>query len=249
MTSGKATVDDIVVKNGHIQKSDPRSLTKGLVKPVPGATPSQRAAKLMGARIRKARQQLGISLSVLAGKDFSRAFLNQIELGTARPSVRNLQIIAKRLNRPLEYFLQDDELSATAIELALTEAETSLRRGDGPQARRLIANLLERQNLPEEIRVRIDLIHAHLAYAATWAALASRITGVPSVATLHVAPPSRGAGRLRDRLMRFALRLSISRPIRRTLCCTSVLPSYPWPPASTSSAICWSTGICIWRRK
>jgi len=160
MTSGKATVDDIVVKNGHIQKSDPRSLTKGLVKPVPGATPSQRAAKLMGARIRKARQQLGISLSVLAGKDFSRAFLNQIELGTARPSVRNLQIIAKRLNRPLEYFLQDDELSATAIELALTEAETSLRRGDGPQAGRLIANLLERQNLPEEIRVRIDLIHA-----------------------------------------------------------------------------------------
>src|SRR5947208_16497019 len=135
MTSGKATVDDTVVKHGHIQKSDRRSLTKGLVKPGPGATPSQRAAKLMGARIRKARQQLGISLSVLAGKDFSRAFLNQIELGTARPSVRNLQIIAKRLNRPLEYFLQDDELSATAIELALTEAETSLRRGDGPQAR------------------------------------------------------------------------------------------------------------------
>lgn len=53
---------------------------------------------------------------------------------------------------------------------------------------------------------RIDLIHAHLAYTATWAALASRITGVPSVATLHVAPPSQGVGRLRDRLMRFALR-------------------------------------------
>ena len=80
----------------------------------------------------------------------------------------------------------------------------------------------------------IDLIHAHLAYAATWAALASRITGVPSVATLHVAPPKRGAdvssarprasaadaahertrrplpfrdrARLRDRLMRFVLR-------------------------------------------
>src|SRR5439155_23525819 len=105
MTGGKATVDDIVVKSGHMQKSDPRSLIKGLVKPVPGATPSQRAAKLMGARIRKARQQLGISLSVLAGKEFSRAFLNHIELGTARPSARILQIIAKPLNRPLQYFL------------------------------------------------------------------------------------------------------------------------------------------------
>ncbi len=60
---------------------------------------------------------------------------------------------------------------------------------------------------------RIDLIHAHLAYAATWAALASRITGVPSVATLHVAPPARGLSRLRDRLMRFALRRWSSRVI------------------------------------
>ena len=68
---------------------------------------------------------------------------------------------------------------------------------------------------------RIDLIHAHLAYAATWAALASRITGVPSVATLHVAPPSRGLARLRDRLMRFALRrwssevIAVSDALRR----------------------------------
>lgn len=35
---------------------------------------------------------------------------------------------------------------------------------------------------------RIELIHAHLAYASIWGALASRITGIPCVATLHVAP-------------------------------------------------------------
>jgi glycosyltransferase involved in cell wall biosynthesis len=52
----------------------------------------------------------------------------------------------------------------------------------------------------------IDLIHAHLTYAATWAALASRMTGVPSLATLHVAPPQRGRAHLRDQLMRFALK-------------------------------------------
>jgi glycosyltransferase involved in cell wall biosynthesis len=68
---------------------------------------------------------------------------------------------------------------------------------------------------------RIDLIHAHLAYAATWAALASRITGVPSVATLHVAPPTTGRARLRDRLMRFVLRrwsaqvIAVSDALRR----------------------------------
>ncbi|HEY2091392.1 MAG TPA: glycosyltransferase family 4 protein [Thermoanaerobaculia bacterium] len=67
----------------------------------------------------------------------------------------------------------------------------------------------------------IDLIHAHLAYAATWAALASRITGVPSVATLHVAPPASGRARFRDRLMRFVLRrwssqvIAVSDALRR----------------------------------
>jgi glycosyltransferase involved in cell wall biosynthesis len=36
---------------------------------------------------------------------------------------------------------------------------------------------------------RIDLVHAHLAYASIWGSLASRKTGIPYVATLHV-PPS-----------------------------------------------------------
>lgn len=62
---------------------------------------------------------------------------------------------------------------------------------------------------------RIDLIHAHLTYAAIWSAIASRITGVPAVASLHVSPAAtrtlrdsaghRIATDLRDRLMRFIL--------------------------------------------
>ncbi|HYO77287.1 MAG TPA: glycosyltransferase family 4 protein [Thermoanaerobaculia bacterium] len=35
---------------------------------------------------------------------------------------------------------------------------------------------------------QIDLVHAHLTFSATWSALLSRQTGIPSVATLHVAP-------------------------------------------------------------
>jgi len=35
---------------------------------------------------------------------------------------------------------------------------------------------------------RIELIHAHLTYASIWGAVASRLTGVPLVSTLHVAP-------------------------------------------------------------
>lgn len=58
----------------------------------------------------------------------------------------------------------------------------------------------------------IELIHAHLTYAAIWSALASRITGIPSIASLHVSPDAtrtlestarhRIMTDLRDRLMR-----------------------------------------------
>ena len=63
----------------------------------------------------------------------------------------------------------------------------------------------------------IDLIHAHLTYASIWAAVASRLTKIPSVATLHVAPPDARAngGRfaVRDRLMRFVTNRWSSRVI------------------------------------
>jgi glycosyltransferase involved in cell wall biosynthesis len=62
---------------------------------------------------------------------------------------------------------------------------------------------------------RIQLVHAHLTYSAVWSALLTRITGIPSVASLHVAPSAtreqvksarhRLSTDLRDRLMRFVL--------------------------------------------
>jgi glycosyltransferase involved in cell wall biosynthesis len=55
---------------------------------------------------------------------------------------------------------------------------------------------------------RFDVLHAHLTYAATWGALASRITGVPCVATLHTGPvegPAWSAHSVRERLLAFAL--------------------------------------------
>ncbi|MBV8518227.1 MAG: glycosyltransferase [Acidobacteria bacterium] len=60
---------------------------------------------------------------------------------------------------------------------------------------------------------RIDLIHAHLTYASIWAAVASRLTKIPSVATLHVAPPADGRFAIRDRLMRFVTNRWSSRVI------------------------------------
>jgi tetratricopeptide (TPR) repeat protein len=104
--------------------------------------------------------ELGLSLAAVAQKDFSRAFLSQIELGRAHPSSRNLQIIAERLKRPIEYFLQDPQTSATALELRLAEAATRIRRGDGERARALMLELLARPQIAPEVRVRAQLVLA-----------------------------------------------------------------------------------------
>jgi tetratricopeptide (TPR) repeat protein len=94
----------------------------------------------------------------VAQKDFSRAFLNQVELGRARPSTRTLAIIAERLNRPIEYFLHDPVNSPTVLELQLAEAATQLRRGKAEQARDLMNHLLARRQVAPETRARAQLV-------------------------------------------------------------------------------------------
>lgn len=123
-------------------------------------TRSPRTPDQLGARIRKARMELGLSLAAVAQTDFSRAFLNQIELGRARPSTRVLQIIAERLRRPVEYFLQDPQASSTALELRLAEAGTRIRQGDAERGRELMTELLARPQIAPEIRARAQLVLA-----------------------------------------------------------------------------------------
>jgi HTH-type transcriptional regulator, quorum sensing regulator NprR len=120
----------------------------------------------LGRRIREARQALGLSLAAVAGNDFTRAFLNQVELGRAQPSTQTLRIIARRLQQPVEYFLEDPGDSIAALELSLTEAEMSLHRGDVERAADLVSRLLTRPApLELQTRARLALASAYLRQA------------------------------------------------------------------------------------
>ena len=92
----------------------------------------------------------------MAGKDFSRAFLNQVELGRAQPSTLNLRIIAQRLQRPIDYFLEDPGDSTAALELALAEAEIGLHQGEAARAESLMRQILAGP-IPIELRTRAQL--------------------------------------------------------------------------------------------
>ena len=56
----------------------------------------------LGRRIRRLRQERGMTLAEVAREDFSRAFLNQFEMGRSQPSTRVLRVIAHRLGAPID---------------------------------------------------------------------------------------------------------------------------------------------------
>lgn len=87
----------------------------------------------LGQRIKRIRHERGMSLAKVVREDFSRAFLNQVELGKARPSIRVLRIIADRLGTEVEYLLQGQQ-AGLERELALEKGRVLLARGEARRA-------------------------------------------------------------------------------------------------------------------
>jgi transcriptional regulator with XRE-family HTH domain len=78
-----------------------------------------------------------MSLAKVSGGDFSRAFLNQVELGRSQPSTRVLRVIAGKLGTEVDYLLEG-RLPGIERELALEKARVLVARG---HARRALAAL------------------------------------------------------------------------------------------------------------
>jgi transcriptional regulator with XRE-family HTH domain len=87
----------------------------------------------LGQRIRRLRHERGLSLAKVSGEDFSRAFLNQVELGRSQPSTRVLRVIAGRLGTQVD-FLLEGRLPGLDGELALERARVLLLRGNARPA-------------------------------------------------------------------------------------------------------------------
>ncbi len=61
--------------------------------------------RMIGPKIKKIREQMGLSQKQLAGEDMTRSYISLIEKGRAVPSHRVLKIIARRLHTPVEFFV------------------------------------------------------------------------------------------------------------------------------------------------
>jgi transcriptional regulator with XRE-family HTH domain len=87
----------------------------------------------LGQRIRRVRQERGLSMAKVGREDFSRAFMHQVEHGRAQPSTRVLRIIAGRLGTEVDYLLEG-RLPGVERELALEKGRVLLAQGEARRA-------------------------------------------------------------------------------------------------------------------
>jgi transcriptional regulator with XRE-family HTH domain len=108
----------------------------------------------LGQRIRRLRQDRGMSLAKVSGGDFSRAFLNQVELGRSQPSTRVLRVIAGRLGTEVDYLLEG-RLPGVERELALEKARVLVARGHAKRALAALGSAVDSLEWPLGTEARL----------------------------------------------------------------------------------------------
>ncbi|HKP53164.1 MAG TPA: helix-turn-helix transcriptional regulator [Chloroflexia bacterium] len=67
----------------------------------------------LGNRIRRMRQEKGMTQEALAGDDFTKGYVSALERGAVRPSLKALDIFANRLGVPITHFLSTSQEPAS----------------------------------------------------------------------------------------------------------------------------------------
>lgn len=89
----------------------------------------------LGERIRARRKELGLTQSQLGGTDLTKGFISLVEKGRAKPSIETLVLLARRLQKPVGYFLEEGTpLGKKALSLTVAAAWTALKQGEFTQA-------------------------------------------------------------------------------------------------------------------
>ena len=116
----------------------------------------------LGQRIRRIRQDRGMSLAKVVRDDFSRAFLNQVEMGKTRPSIRLLRVIAERLGTEVEYLLEGHEAGVDR-ELAVEKGRVLLLQGESRRALLALKPALDTYDWPTGCDARVCQAQALIA--------------------------------------------------------------------------------------
>lgn len=83
----------------------------------------------LGEKIREARLKRGLSQRQLCAGQMTRNMLSQIENSSARPSMKTLEFLARQLELPVSYFLEEQAVTSPNRQ-AMTDARIALALED-----------------------------------------------------------------------------------------------------------------------
>lgn len=106
-------------------------------------------------RIRERRLAIGLTQRDVAGNDFTRGFISQIENGLIDPSLKSLEIIAQRLGTSVSYFLANDSPVEAAELLSMLRRSAALRdAGDLDSAYELATQAVEMASRQSDVMLQ-----------------------------------------------------------------------------------------------
>ena len=114
----------------------------------------------LGARIRQARADAGLSQAQLGAPHFTRAYVSAIELGKVRPAMKSLEFLADKLGKSVSFFVQDEEADRRRKERTsqLSRANQLVAEGKAREAIEQLELLLANATTSSE---RADLQRVH----------------------------------------------------------------------------------------
>ena len=121
---------------------------------------------MIGRKIRELRLHLGLSQQQLGGAELSRSMICLLEKGRSNPSCATLQILAQRLGKPVEYFLEDtpDPGDVQVVETLLKYLERNGPKNLPDAIRQVISTVklsqrLDRPDLEGQARLMLGRLH------------------------------------------------------------------------------------------
>jgi tetratricopeptide (TPR) repeat protein len=112
----------------------------------------------LGQKIRSARIEERLTQEQLAGADLSKSYISEVERGRRTPRLITLKVLARRLHRPLSYFLDgaaEDREAEVHLQLGMAHLEADSVRSALTSLEKALE--LAVQQADEALQARIEL--------------------------------------------------------------------------------------------
>ncbi|HHW58303.1 MAG TPA: helix-turn-helix transcriptional regulator [Clostridia bacterium] len=106
----------------------------------------------LGRRIREERKRQFLKQGDLSGDEFSKGYISLIEKGKISPSLKALNFIAQKLNKPVVYFLDEDYIEKEELKKELAKYKNILEKFLTAQ------QAFDSKNYEEAIRLYHDVL-------------------------------------------------------------------------------------------